>query len=101
MAAALSSHDENDCYFDLALVYDTFLGADVPVTNKQAVVEAVTKLQPYLEKYTAWAVPAHPCELFVVNVQSKLSIFRAFCVRVVAGQLPTILFKQMRCSNTA
>ena len=48
MAAALPSHDENDCIFDPALVYDAVLGADVPVTTKQAAVEAVTKLPPYL-----------------------------------------------------
>ena len=49
MAAALPSHNENDCMFYPALVYDADLGADVPVTTKQAAVEAVTKLPPYLE----------------------------------------------------
>ena len=33
MAAALSSHNDNDCIFDPALVYDGFLGGDVPVTT--------------------------------------------------------------------
>ena len=61
VAAALPSHDENDCIFDPTLVYDAVLGADVPVTTKQAAVEAVTKLPSYLENYTARTVPAHQC----------------------------------------
>ena len=47
MAAALPSHDENDGVFNPVLVYNAVLGADVPVTTKQAAVEAVTKLPPY------------------------------------------------------
>ena len=48
-------------------MYDAVLGADIPVTTKQAAVEAVTKLPPYLEKYTARAVSAHLCELLIDN----------------------------------
>ena len=77
------------------------LGADVPVTTKQAAVEAVTKLPPYLEIYTARAKPAHPFELNVDNAWSKLSIVMDFCMKVAEGQLPTTLFKQMHGSNTA
>ena len=49
MAAALPSHNETDCLFDPALVYNVVLGADVPVTTWQAAVKVVTKLPPYLE----------------------------------------------------
>ena len=100
MAAVLPSHNENDCIFDPALAYDAVLGADVPAISKQAVVEAVTKLPPHLEKYTSRTVPAHPCELLIDNAQSKLSI-RDFCMKVAEGQLPTTLFKQMCGSDTA
>ena len=82
-------------------MYNAVLGADVPVTTKQAAVEAVTKLPPYLEKYTSRKVPAHLCELLLDNAQSKLSIVRDFCVKVAKGQLPTTLFKQMRGNDTA
>ena len=78
MAAALPSLNENDGIFDPALVYKAVLGADVPVITKQSAVEAVTKLPPYLEKYTARTVPAHPCELLIDNARSKLSIIRDF-----------------------
>ena len=101
MEATLPLHDENDCIFDPVLVYDAVLGADVPVTTKQAAVEAVTKLPLYLEKYTSRTVPVHPCELLIDNAQSKLSVIRDFCVKVAKVQLPTTLFKQMRGSNTA
>ena len=77
------------------------MGANVPVTTNQAAVEAVTKLPPYLEKYTARAVPAHLCKLLINNTWSKLSIVRDFCMKATNGQLLTILFKQMRGSNTA
>ena len=96
----LPSYNENDCIFDPALVYDAVLGADVPKTTKQAVVEAVTKLLPYLEKYTTRTGPAHPCELLFDNAWSKLRIFRNFCMKVAKGQLPTTLFKQMYGSYT-
>ena len=49
MAATLPSHNENDCIFDPALVYNALLGAEVPVTTKQAAVEAVTKLRRILK----------------------------------------------------
>ena len=101
MAAVLPLHDENDRLFDPVLVYDVVLGLDVPVTTKQVAVEAVTKLPLYLEKYTARAVPAYPCELFIDNAWSKLSINRDFCAKVAKDQLPTTLFKQMRGSGTA
>ena len=77
------------------------MGADVPVTTKQAAVEVVTKLPPYLEKYTSRTVPAHPCELLIDNVQSELSIAMDFCVKIAKVQLPTTLFKQMHGRNTA
>ena len=64
-------------------------------------VEAVTKLPPYLEKYTSKTVPAHPCELLIDNAQSKVSVIRDFCVKAAKDQLPTTLFKQMHGSNTA
>ena len=101
MVALLPSHDENDCLLDPALVYDVVLGADVPVTTKQASFEAVAKLPPYLEICTARAVPAHLCELLIDNGRSKLSVVRDSCVRVAESQLPTTLFKQMRGNDTA
>ena len=72
---------------------DVVLGADVPVTTKQAAVEAVTKILPHLEKYAARTVPAYPCKLLIDNIRSKLSIVRDFCIKVAKGQLPTTLFK--------
>ena len=56
---------------------DAVLGAEVPVTTKQAAVEAVTKLPPYLEKYTSRTVPArtellHLCERFTAKYEESL-----------------------------
>ena len=75
------------------MLYNAFLGQDVQFTTKQAAVEGMSKLPPYLDKYTTRLLPAHPCELLIDNVQIKTSVVRDFCVKIADGQLPTILSK--------
>ena len=67
----------------------------------QASSEAMSKLPPYLEKYTAHSMPAHPCELVVDNAYTKTSVVHDFCFKVAEGQLPTTLFRQLHGSKTA
>lgn len=69
------------------------LGQDVQLTTNQAAAEGISKLLPYLDENTARLLPAHPCELLIDNVQTKVSVIRNFCVKIVDGQFPTMLFK--------
>ena len=75
------------------MLYDALLGQDVQLTTKQAAAESMSKLPPYLEKYTVRSLPAHPCELLIDHVRTKVSVVRDFCVKIAEGSLPTTLFK--------
>ena len=83
---------DNEQLFDADLLYNALLGQDVQLTTKQAAAEGMSKLPPYLDKYTAKSLPAHPCELQIDNIRPKISLVRDFCVRIADGQLPTMLF---------
>ena len=61
----------------------------------------MSKLLPYLEKYTTRSTPAHPCELPVDNARTKISVVHDFCFKVAEGQLPTTLFRSLRGNETA
>ena len=87
--------------FDPEPIYDACLGQDWFLMTPQASSEAMSKLPPYLEKYTARSTPAHPCELLVDNARTKISVVRDFCFKVAEGQLPTTLFRQLRGKETA
>ena len=101
VAATLPQIGDNEQSFDADLLCDALLGQDVQLTTKQAAVEGMSKLPPYLDKYTAKSLPAHLCELLIDNVRTKISLVHDFCVRIADGQLLTMFFMQMRGTDMA
>ena len=61
----------------------------------------MSKLPPYLEKYTTRSKPAHPCELLVDNARTKISVVHDFCFKVAEGQLPTTPLQKLHGKETA
>ena len=62
------------------MLYNVLLGQNVQLTTKQAAAEGMSKILPYLGKYTARSLPAHPCELLIDNVGTKISVIRDFFI---------------------
>ena len=90
--AALPDLNDDELVFDPEPIYDACLGNEWFVTMPQALSEAMSKLPPYLEKYTTRSTPAYPCKLLVDNARTKISVVHDFCFKVAEGQLPTMLF---------
>ena len=90
--AALPDSNDNELVFDPEPIYDACLGHEWFLTMPEASSEVMSKLPPYLEKYTTRSTPAHPCKLLVGNARTKISVVHDFCFKVGEGQLPTTLF---------
>ena len=92
MAALLDSNDD-ELVFNPHPIYDACLGHEWFLTMPEASSEVMSKLPPYLEKYTTCSTPVHPCKLLVDNACTKISVVRDFCFKVAEGHLPTTLFR--------
>ena len=93
VVAAWPDLNEDELVFDPEPIYDACLGHEWFLTMPEASSEVMSKLPPYLEKYTTCSIPAYPCKLLVDNARTKISVVCDFCFKVAEGQLPTTLFQ--------